>query len=57
MFRLLTNCRLLKDKVFPSDNVLPNNYEWVNVLLKRLGIEYISFHIYLNDCIFTEANT
>ena len=50
-FSMITNYRLFKDKVLPSDNVLPGSCEEVNKLLKMLGVEYISYHACLNDCI------
>ena len=42
---------IFKDKVLPSDNVLPSTYEEVKQLLKMLGVAYISYHACLNDCI------
>ena len=34
-----------------SNNGFPNNYAEEKKMLKRLGVEYISCHAYLNDCI------
>ena len=51
IFSMITNYRLFKDKVLPSDNVLPSNYEEVNKLLKMLGVEDISYHACPNDYI------
>jgi hypothetical protein len=48
---LPTNCRIFKDKVLPSDNVLLDSCEEVMQLLKMLSGEYISYHACLNDCI------
>jgi hypothetical protein len=48
---LPTNCRIFKDKVLPSDNVLSGSCEEEKQLLKMLGVEYISYHACLNDCI------
>ena len=45
------NYRLLKDKVFSSDNGFPNSVPKAKKMLKRLGVEYISCHACLNDCI------
>ena len=42
---------LFKYKVLPSDYVLPGNCEEANKLLKMLGVEYMSYHAYPNDCI------
>jgi hypothetical protein len=42
---LPTNCRIFKDKVFPGI------CEEENQLFKMLGVEYISYHACLNDCI------
>jgi hypothetical protein len=50
-FLLPTNYRIFKDKVFPSDNVLPGSCEEAKKLLKMLGVEYISYHACLNDYI------
>ena len=47
----MTNYKLFKDKVLPSDNVLLDSYEEANKLLKMLGVEYISYHACPNDCI------
>ena len=40
----MTNYKLFKDKVLPSDDVLPD-------ILKMLGVEYISYHACPNYCI------
>ena len=48
---MITNYRLFKDKVLPSDNVLPGSYEEAKKLLKMLGVEYISYHACPNDFI------
>ena len=48
---MITNYRLLKDKVLPSDNVLPDSYEEAKKLLKMLGVEYISYHACPDDYI------
>ena len=46
-----TNFRLFKDKVLLNDNVLSGICEEVKQMLKMLGVEYISYHVYPNDCI------
>jgi hypothetical protein len=46
-----TNCRIFKDKALPSDNVFPGSYKEAKQLLKMLGVEYISYHACLNECI------
>ena len=46
-----TNCRSLKAKEFPRYNILSNSCKEANNMFKRLGIEYISYHACLNDCI------
>ena len=48
---MITNYMLFKDKVLPSDNVLPDRCEEAKKLLKMLGVEYISYHACLNDYI------
>ena len=48
---MITNYKLFKYKVLPSDNVLPNRCEEAKKLLKMLGVEYISYHACPNDCI------
>ena len=48
---MITNYRILKDKVLPSDNVFPDSFEEAKKLLKILGVEYISYHACPNDCI------
>ena len=48
---MITNYRLFKDKVVPSDNVLPGSCKEEKKLLKMLGVEYISYHACPNDCI------
>ena len=48
---MITNYRLFKDKVLSSDNVLLGSCEEANILLKMLGVEYISYHACPNDCI------
>lgn len=40
-----------KMRFFWRDNGFPNNYVKVKKMLKRLGVEYISCHACLNDCI------
>ena len=47
----MTNYSLFKDKVLPSDNVLPGSCEEEKKLLKMLGVEYISYHAIPNYCI------
>ena len=47
----MTNYKLFKYKVLPSDNVLPGRCKEENKLLKMLGVEYISYHACPNDCI------
>jgi hypothetical protein len=42
---------ILKDKVLPSNNFFPDSCEEAKQLLKKLGVEYISYHACLNDCI------
>ena len=42
---------IFKYKVLPSDNVLPGSCKEAKQLLKMLGVEYISYHACLNDCI------
>ena len=51
IFSMITNYMLFKDKVIPSDNVLPGSYEEENKLFKTSGVEYISYHACPNDCI------
>ena len=51
IFSMITNYRLFKDKVLPSDNALPGRCEEAKKLLKMLGVEYISYHACPNDCI------
>lgn len=46
-----TNYKMFKDKVLSSDNVLLGSCEKAKKLLKMLGVEYISYHACLNDCI------
>ena len=46
-----TKCRIFKDKVLPSDSVLPGSCEEAKQLLKMLGVEYISYHACPNDYI------
>ena len=41
----------LKNKVLMSDNHLPDSCTKANKMLKMLGVEYISYHACLNDCI------
>ena len=48
---MITNYRLFKYKVLPSDNVLPSSCEEAKKLLKMLGVDYISYHACPNDCI------
>ena len=47
----MTNYRLFKDKVLLSDNLLVGSCEEENILLKMLGVEYISYHACPYDCI------
>jgi hypothetical protein len=42
---------LLKDKVLPSDNVVPDSCVEAKKMMKMLGFKYISCHACLNDCI------
>ena len=51
IFSMINNYKLFKDKVLPSDNVLPSSCEEAKKLLKMLGVEYMSYHACLNDCI------
>ena len=51
IFSMITNYMLFKDKVLPSDNVLPGSCEEAEKLLKMLGVEYISYHACPNDFI------
>ena len=46
-----TKCKLFKDNVLSSDNVLSGSCEEAKQLLKMLGVEYISYHACLNDYI------
>ena len=48
---MITNYRLFKGKVLPSDNVLRGSCEEAKKLLKMLGVEYISYHACPNDFI------
>jgi hypothetical protein len=48
------NCRILKDKVLPSDNVLSNSCTKAKKMLKMLGVEYMSYHECVNDCILAK---
>lgn len=48
---MITNYRLFKDKVLPSDNVFPGSCEEAKKLLKMLGVECIKYHACPNDCI------
>ena len=48
---MIINYKLFKDKVLPSDNVLPSSCEEAKKILKMLGVEYISYHACPNDCI------
>jgi hypothetical protein len=41
----------LKNKVLTSDNHLPDSCTKAKKMLKMLGVEYISYHACLNDCI------
>ena len=50
-FYISHQCRLLIDKVLPSDNVLLKICEEVKQMLKKFGFEYKSYHIFQNDCI------
>ena len=50
-FSMITKYNLFKDKVLPSDIVLPDSCEEAKKLLKMLGVEYISYHACPNDCI------
>ena len=51
IFSMVTNYRLFKGKVLPSDNVLPDSYEEAKKLLKISSVEYISYHACPNYCI------
>ena len=51
IFSIITNYKFFKDKVIPSDNVLPGRCEEAKNLLKMLGVEYISYHACPIDCI------
>ena len=46
-----TNYRIFKDKILPSYNVFSDSYEEANQFFKMLGVEYISYHSFLNDSI------
>lgn len=48
---LPNNCRLFKYKVLSSDNVLLGSCEEVEKMLKKLGVEYITYHVCSNDYI------
>ena len=50
-FILSANYGLFKYKVLPSDNVFPGSCKEEKQLLKMLGVEYISYHACINDCI------
>ena len=47
----MTNYKLFKDKVLPSDNVLSSSCEEAKKLLKLLDVVYISYNAFPNDCI------
>ena len=47
----ITNYRLFKDKVLPSDNVFSGSFKEAMKLLRMLGVDYISYHACSNDCI------
>jgi hypothetical protein len=42
---------LVEDKVLPNDNFLPNNYEEEKQLLKKLGVDYMSYNACPKDYI------
>ena len=46
-----SNYKLLKDKVLLGDNDFPNNFPEAEKMIKRFGVEYISYHACPNDCI------
>ena len=48
---LITNYKLFKDKVLASDNVFLGSCKEEKKLFKMLGVQYISYHAYPNDCI------
>jgi hypothetical protein len=48
---LPSNCRILKDKVLPSDNVFSGSCKEENKLFIMLCVEYISYHACPNDFI------
>ena len=52
----MTNYRLFKNKVLPSDNVFPDSCEEAKKLLKMLGVEYISYHVFQMIVFYIEEN-
>ena len=46
-----THCRLLKDKVLPMDNALLGSGEETKKMLRKIGVEYISYLSCLNGYI------
>jgi hypothetical protein len=48
---LSIDCRLSKDKVLLSDNLLPDSCVEEKKMMKMFGVEHISYHTHLNDCI------
>ena len=50
-FTFPTNYRLFKYKVLSNDNLFLESFLEGNQMLKMLDVEYISYHVYLNDCI------
>ena len=56
IFYMITNYRLFKDKVLPSDNVLHGSCKETKKLLKMLGVEYISYHACPNYVFYIEEN-
>ena len=51
IFSMITNYRLFKDNVLPSDNFFPGSCKEETKLLKMLGFEYISYRACPNYCI------
>ena len=51
--KIIFHCyyRLLKEKLFPSDNVIPYLCKKAHDILKDVGVEYNSYHGFINDCI------
>ena len=53
---MITNYRLFKDQVLPSDNVFPGSREEAKKLLKMFGVEYISSHSVQMIVFYIEEN-